>query len=159
MGTAVEKLLVRTREASENVALTRAHAGETVVHALRSLEQSLIEALDGDSLRGFSKKIGYGCDGNTLVPTVDRWLPADGREVIIVDKHGHFAMASRLDALSSNVRPVRDDELRAEWLDPIVRSLSLILARHIERSEKTAENYVRTSELAQVLTKMVAELP
>lgn len=165
----MDELFRRTERASDEVAVTRADASESVVSLLRGLEKRLRDALDGDSLRGLVD-LGNGCvganltmvyffngepfgtmtkDGRTLY-CIDRWLPLgiDGRVVLICDKHGLFLMARRTGD-GYETRPVRDDEIRAEWLDLVPRALEVVLERHLDRTLRTAASYSATADLAR----------
>jgi hypothetical protein len=157
----LDDLLRQTSEAGEAVALKRAEASESVVNVIRTLERKLIDALDGECLRGLVSLAGApgGRDrfyGAQLVSNnID--LPLNDRAVLCVDKSGEFVIARRFDGVPYwAARPVMDLEIRVEWLGLVTQSLQKVLERHIARSARTEANYRATAELAEKLARNVA---
>jgi hypothetical protein len=162
----MDELFRRTRQASESVAEDRATAAASTVNVLRELERRLVDALDGDSLRGLSNICTYQGSGRDrsherfyaaqlAVPDIDMQLPVH-KDVLCVDKHGRFVLARRVSVAPFwESRATVDADLRAEWLEAVTQALQAVLTRHLERTERTAKNYRQTAELAEKLAHAV----
>ncbi len=153
--------------ASAAVVTARTAARQKVVRAIRDVESRLIAALEGDVLRGVVNLV----PGDLLEPYqavrvngdarfgIDSYLPSDGRPVLVIEKTGHLAMAwveqgrGVVDGRphffpTVGRRPVRDDELQAQDLEPLARAVRAALDRHVQRAERTARSYERAGALA-----------
>lgn len=158
----MDDLFRRTRQASEAVAEDRAQASESAVNVLRELEKRMVEALDGDSLRGLANLVNVAGSARDraferfyaaqlTVPDIDMQLPMH-KDVLCVDKHGRFVMARRISVSPYwSALPSEDSELRAEWLGVVSHALQTVLTRHLERTERTARNYRTIDDLAEKL--------
>lgn len=84
---------------------------------------------------------------------IDAFLPHD-REVLAWSQRGQLIMI-RLSGTRWEVRAVRDDELRTEHTEPIVRAAYAALERHVTRTDRTVANYERVSKLASRLLDLM----
>lgn len=136
-------------------------ARSAAVEAIRSLEQRLVEALGGESLRGLPNLAPRGPEFYAArVNAFSRHgsgghLPKDGRSVLVLGRDGRLLVASwnvenfvrRGDFVEA--RPVRDDELIAEDAEAFSRLVTEVLEKHIALAERRTEALVRAEDLAQ----------
>lgn len=157
----IDKLMVEATQASERAISARENAREDAVKAIRELEARLVEALDGDTLRGISRlqEGDTGIQGINVRGAgkfgIDTYLPTDGREVLIISKGGRLQMASVNGGVEKEqARDAFDAELTAQDLEPIASAMQKALERHIVRAERTEKNYVRVTDLCEKLASV-----
>lgn len=156
----MDELLARARQVSAKVRRDRERAVTSAMVMIRTLEARIHDALEGDTLRGMKSLIPgempyYGANLSGHKVNIDKYLPEDGREVLILDKHGKFYMAHGVFPWRVEVRPVEDEDVRATDLDHISRAIQEVLGRHIVRSERTAASYRAVEELSDRLANAI----
>ena len=166
----IDELLVDAERVSTSVEEQRTHARLRTVAVVREMERRLITALDGDTVRGLNN-LAPG-DGPPLKAArvhgktphfIDTFIPLDGREALILDKHGMLMLARRsfengvatIDHAGRewSTRALRDDEIVAQDLADIARTFRIVTERHVAHSDKQAASYARTSALAGQLAE------
>ena len=164
----LEGLFMRAARASELCMVVRDEAREQAVVAIRDIERRLREAIAGDTLRGL-RNLYRQFDGRDIFgapprlaarivrgrgPVEDRRVDAPiefGTREWVWTKAGALACwAVSLDGVFSE-RPLEDEELLAQDLEPVAATVAHVLARHCERAERTAANYERLAELAAAI--------
>lgn len=138
------------------VGAKQATARMSAVRVIRALETALQTALDGDKIRGLSNIAGNDPGPSFQAARIrtdkgfglDEFLPEDGREVLCLSKVGDLVMAKRAPVGGVTSRHVRDDELQAQDLEPVVRVVQSALERHITRASRTAAGYDRVNALS-----------
>lgn len=156
--TKVDELLAQTREAGERLDEVRTDAVDGAVMALRELETKVQEALGEDTLRGMVDLVPgasercYGAQLSAKKYGVDTELPDDGREVLCMNKAGCVVWMRRISTPAAwGARPLKDDEIRAEFLEPATRAVQTILERHLARTARTHANYEAVAQLSAKL--------
>jgi len=156
-------LLKRTQAASAHVVYVRSTARLEALRAIRELEKALQSALAGDTIRGMPDALSFRHDPPLQalrVGSETNWLPLDGREVLLLSRQGALVMGctfTRRDGTgrSFEVRPVANEELRAQDLEHVTRTVQRALEGHLAHTQRVAANYETTSALAQTLAKAV----
>lgn len=153
------------REVSLRVATVRHEARERSVAAIRSLEAKLREVLAGESLRGLvdlapsstSPFVAARVSGKSSVGIgkIDKILPSDGRESLVILRDGTIAVAMVSADGSVDSAPAEDEDLLVEDLEPLVAAVASVLRRYVEKSERTAVNYARALEFARRVSSMI----
>lgn len=134
---------------------------ESTVSTLRALEQRLVEALNGEHLRGLvsladSRPHFYAARVHgSARHGIDTFLPP-GEECLVLGKVGLLLWA-RYEKLFGEVhwRAVQDEELRREDLEPAVLAVAEALRRHLGRVEELT---VRNARLADLSLRVSAAL-
>jgi hypothetical protein len=151
---AIPRLFERVSHASGNLRVVREGAREKAAQAIRALEHALVEALDGESLKGLREiGVGYqaarvrGKDPFEELPEPKPFEP-EGREVLVVTPSGTLAMVKRYRIGWGNERAAEDQDLLIEDVADLGRLFERILAEHIERARKSAETFSRLELLA-----------
>jgi hypothetical protein len=153
---AIPRLFERVSHASGNLRVVREGAREKAVQAIRALEHALVEALDGENLKGL-REIGAGYQaarvrGQDPFEELPEPKPfeSQGREVLVVTSSGTLAMARSCRAFRQGAaeRVAEDADLLIEDVQDLGRLFELILGEHIERARKSAETFSRLELLA-----------
>jgi hypothetical protein len=151
-------LLTKTRTASAHVVYVRSTARVEAIRAIRELEKALQAALAGDTIRGLPDALSFRHDPPLQalrVGSETNWLPLDGREVLLLSRRGELLFGRVLGQGRYCTREVGDEELRAQDLEHVTRTVQRALVTHLARTEKVAANYETASNLAQTLAKAV----
>jgi hypothetical protein len=160
-------LLDEAAEASEMTARERARARDAAQEAAKRLEAALTEALDGEPLRGM-RNLGSGnapLYGARLRGDPDAKLawpnePDEVAESLVLLPSGALAVAQCVTdehgrTLDAEVRDPFEIDIRAEDAEAFVRTLSVVLRRHIEASKKAQARYARTQKLADQVRRIL----
>ena len=154
----MDDLMASAANASAKAMTSREDARVFAVRTIRILEARVQSTIAGDTIRGLSSLVGSDF-GNFPAARVHgtrhgirELLPLDGREVMVVTKNGHLAMARiNREVRCVDLRFAEDEELTAQDLEPFVRAIARALEQHVVRAEKTAANYLRTLDLAHAI--------
>jgi hypothetical protein len=141
--------------ATHRLAAVRDFAREEAVAAVRVLEARLRDALAGEKLRGLSnltpwlpsRYVAARVGGGDRYG-IDRNLPDDGREAIVVTRDGTLAVA-RVDGTAVVEREVEDDDIFAEDHEAVARAVLEVLERYVSGAGKAERNYARAGDLAR----------
>lgn len=138
--------------------------------AIRTLEEALVEALHGETLRGLpnlgtgrSPMIGANLRGNHDGRVA---FPRDGQEMgtptVILRSNGRLAVAwtARMAGTTAPLfdfvyRAAEDDDLRVEDLPSFLALLPKVLTDHLSRVERTQTSFVELRDLAHRVLDLV----
>lgn len=157
------ELLADARERGDALVEARDEAFKVCFPAIRALEKALVDALDGEVLRGLPN-LGAGSGGVVFYAARVRGgrasepLPtyAPTKRVLVLRKDGRLAIARRVDLPGSEL--ARDEELLAEDLAAFCALLLAVLKRHLDVSAATEDRYRSlTSAAARVLVMLGPE--
>ena len=143
--------------ASAKISVARTTAKIETIELLRGFERAVQEALVGDKLRGMKSLLPSECVSfqaaaiGTGKHGINTFLPMDGRPMLVWTKRGELHVATRR-GRSAESRPIRDDELMAQDLDPVMRALDEVLLRHLEHAEESLRSYRAVLDLASRLS-------
>ncbi len=158
----ISDLMGATARASADVMTSREDARLVAVKTIRDLEQKVIDAIAGDTIRGLCDLTpsprGTGLQAVRVHATPRRGHdePLDDRWVTIITKNGTLARARRTDSDPGwAVFPCGDVDIVAQDLEPYVRAVQHILERHISRAERTTSNYLRVTLLATKISNAI----
>ena len=154
------KLLEQTRDGGELLREAREKARPACIAAVRKLEAALVEALDGEKLKGLPKldetERARFYAARARGKRIDERLT--DKEVLVVAQDGRLHMASVRPEVSGaflgspvESRPAADDELLAEDVEDVARAVEEVLGRHLALIAKSAERYERLADLARKL--------
>jgi hypothetical protein len=150
---AIPRLLEDTAAASAALRLTRERTRVSAVAAIRRLERALVEALDGETLKGLREIApGYsaarvrGSDDSLPEP---KTFEAYGRSVLVVDATGDLVMATRRRVGGVCVRRATDEDLLLEDVESVARVFTRVLTEHVERARRSAEKFDALDVLAR----------
>lgn len=140
--------------------LHRERANETARETIALLERRLVEALDGEALKGMSSLLP-----NASFPALrvrqgsgrfgaQEYLPRDGREVLVLRVDGTLAFARRSGEAAELRRPAQD-ELRADDFEPYVRTVQEAVEAHLARTGRRDAHYARVEEIATRIASVV----
>lgn len=154
---ASDRQLIDVRVGQERHRDVQERAAAQSISAIRAIESRLVEALDGERLRGLPN---LGNDEHRFHAARVRGryasevLPFDGREILVVDGDGWivFAAFSRQGVVTKRAL---DDELLAEDVALLSERAQQILAAHLSRLERSTARYEKLEELA---TRLVGVL-
>lgn len=143
----------------------RGVANGEALSAIRAIEARLREALGGETLKGLPNLLPDGTRpfhglrlNNGGRHGTAEYLPRDGREVLALSRDGTIVMVAR-DVVHGEVLPsirqAGDENLRADMLEPIVRSVQEALDGHLLRSEKRGVAHEETRKLAEKIAAAV----
>lgn len=157
------ELLGAARRENEELRESQERARPACVRAVRKLEAALVEALDGEKLRGLPM-LYFSPDKRLRLfgarargPEMDSRLPLDGRSVMVFGEDGRLRMALRdLVANCYRVRPVEDSELLYEDVEDAGRVVAALLRVHVDSVRGRSEKYRRFEAMAERLEAAVA---
>lgn len=148
-------------ESTRTLSEVRVNARAKVVAAIRSIERKLVEALAGERLRGtprFTTRDAKSPFWGVRIGTRRRSGQLDGvREVLVLTDRGRLVAAKQRADGGVDHRLVYDDELIAEDLEPVMRSVREALERHVVASGKRAGELDRVATLADKITTALGE--
>jgi hypothetical protein len=159
------KLFDRVAGASADLRAVREGARERAIVAVRALERRLVEALDGETLKGL-REIGPGYQAARVRgkdPYEELPEPREfeqGREVLVVTSTGELEMASvsrRVLPWRVEARPVADEDFLIEDVEALGVLFERVLSEHIERAKKSAEKFARLEELARQVSEALRQ--
>lgn len=160
---AMPKLFERVSDASGQLRAVREDAREKAVRAIRALERALVDALDGELLKGLREiRPGYqaarvrGKDPFEELPQ-PKPFENEGREVLVLESNGHLCMSCAGRNLRHSVvsRLADDADLLVEDVENLGRLYERILAEHIERARRSAETFDRYAALAAQVSEVL----
>lgn len=124
--------------------------------AIRSMESSVVKALDSEPLRGL---VDLNPSGERFLAAhvqangrhgVDTFLIPGGKPVLVIGIDGcivrAFSTGRRVTA-----SPVVDDDLATVDVESVARAYIYVLERHVARSDRTARTRTRTIDLANAI--------
>lgn len=163
------RLFANVQEATRTLAEVRGSARTAAVRAVRALEAALRRALEGHALRGL-KNLGHGsalfyaARVRAAVDSRLAWpVEADSCvEALCILPTGQLAIAQcRTDAhgacLDPTWRPATDDDLIAEDVEALTRTLAVVLPRHIAAAEQARERYDKLRALAARIEELASQ--
>lgn len=143
------------------------------IDAIRTIEQTLVEALRGETLRGLPN-LGTGTTpfhgANVRAGAYDTKVsfPRDGQDMgtptLIIRSDGRLAVAWTLRQASPRgvvplfeftYRGAEDDDLRVEDLGALLTVLPKVLTDHLAKVEKTQSTYEAVKDLAHRVLDLV----
>lgn len=147
----------------------RNEANGRVAKTVRLLEERLQEALkeSGGYLLGMPSLLP---DGGYRARRIlaggkfgaSEFLPLDGRRVLVLADSGVLAWASRVDGAPGDVPaftvaapPVADEDIRADWLSPFMRTVQEALESHLVKMAERDQNYDAVKKLAETLVDVI----
>lgn len=141
----------------------RVEAREGAIRLLRELERRLQQALGGSQLRGLPRLlppeapsfVGARVRGDDRFG-IGSYLPRDGRPALVWTAAGALEWAWRTPAGVEH-RPVQDEEIAAEDLEPAAVALRDALSIHVERTERTRADYLAVTDLVRRLDAALGE--
>jgi hypothetical protein len=158
---ATDVLLGQARSAGSVLAHGRSEARTAAARAIYALEQALVEALQGQALRGL-KNLGQGNAPFYAArvrgePDTKLAWPAEPESVaesLCILPGGQLAMVAcatddRAACLDPVTRPVTENDLLAEDVEALALKLATILPRHIAAAERARERYAKLHALAE----------
>jgi len=167
--SATRQLLDDARSAAQGLATVRDDARMAAIRAIRQLEAALLEALDGQSLRGL-KNLGQGnapiyaarVRGEPHTKLAWPTEPDSVVESLCITPSGSLVMfqcatdehGAGLDPTS---RPAADTDFRAEDIEALTRTLAGILPRHIQAAEQARERYQGIQALSARIERIIEE--
>jgi len=166
----IEDLLAEAEQASGALMVRREGARDSAVAALRALEERMQAAIAGDTLRGLSD-LAYDPTGRSRDSTplqaaniygdrrygIDAVAPVNGKPTLVWTKDAVLALMWRV-GVGVETRPVGDEELTAQDLEPAMRAAHTVLERHVMRAEKTHATYERVDALAKKVLESMGGL-
>jgi len=166
----LEQLLTMVQSASMTAEAARESALPAAVEACRTLELALKEALCGDPLRGlknigprgeklYAARIRTGPD--TKVPFSND--PQRGSQnYLCISPKGVLVNVYWADDPDSGVlwltsEPAGDDDLRIDDVRALVRTLAVVLPRHVSTAESTSQRYNKLKQLSRRICDVAKE--
>ena len=115
--------------------------------AIARVEKALVEALDGEAMRGLPELGGrvFGLRVEVEASTFAR-LPRN-RRVLILDRFGCLRAAT-LFPEGAHVEGPEEGEVVASTLDPYLRTVQRGIALHLESATKRTEAFTKIAALA-----------
>jgi hypothetical protein len=150
--------LVGVRAGQDDLAAAREGAREAAVSAIRAVEGALVEALQGEHLRGLpnlgtSDRRFYGLRVRSSDENAGEQLFSE--RVLVLTKEGRLALAHWvLDGMSLDVKDARDEDLLAEDLEHVLRTTARAAAAHGIAIGRTTDRFLR---IASAAARVLAE--
>jgi hypothetical protein len=151
--------------ASTTLRSSRERARVRAIAAVRGMEQALVDALEGETLKGLREVVpGYYAARARYTGKKDTYLPFEplpdpksgadyGREVLVVTASGVLEMARAVrhghGVFGAESRVAADVDLVIEDVEHLGRLFPRLLAEHIERSRRTSMRFMRLEDVAQ----------
>jgi hypothetical protein len=162
--TLPEELIDDVAFASTHLRSLRERARVLAIAAVRGMERSLVDALEGETLKGLREVVpGYRAARARSTSKRDEYSPFEplpepkagqehGREVLVVTADGVLEMARsvRRDRhFWAESRRAEDADLVVEDVEHLARLFPRLLADHIEHSRRTSIRFMRLEDVAQ----------
>ena len=156
----LDELLDDVTHHAASLSESRLDVRASAVSAIRAIEARLVEALAGERLRGLPN-LGTRLDPFYAQRVLSKHstgarLPPDGREVLAIHTDGRLIVVSWRVGRVVN-RPLVDDEIVLEDLEPYVRIVGDILERFVALSERRTARIDRAGDLARRLIEVAEE--
>jgi hypothetical protein len=163
----VEDGLEGVRSGQDELAAAREEARERAVSAIRAVESALVEALQGEHLRGLpnlgtAERRFYGVRVRSSDENAGESVRYEERAVqtLIVAKDGQLAFARARAPDGEDglvVVPARDEDLLAEDLEHVLRTVARVAAQHGVAVGRSTDRFLKiSSAAARVLSEFGA---
>lgn len=151
------------------MARERRAAHAAAVGAIRDITYAVRQALHGEALRGLPNLSSYSTSPyrGVLVRCKhgawDRGLPRPrrgeqwGRPALVYQMDGHLALARQDRAGDINVRPILDEELRAEDAELVAGAVSHALDLHLSHVERRTRRYAEMRRISETIRTALAK--
>jgi len=153
-------------QSSREVAQTRDDLRPKAVAAVREIEAALLEALNGEPLRGLRNLGGSAMFVAARVRgKPNKKLPGPNaqkgeRDWLCLNAKGQLVIAWWEDVNDDEVeireRPVRDDELIASDVEDLLTTIQYVLPQHIERAVRAKARYDKAAALVERVNVVLA---
>lgn len=145
---------------------SQADARASALVAIRAIERALVEALNGEYLRGLPNIAPKGdkapCHGFNLRTKSGAEAISRSGSSLILARDGRFyvALAAKLPGtFAVFMRLVGDVELAAEDLETIAPRVEEAIRIHVQRSERASARYRRVEQLGVKISEALSALP
>src|SRR5580704_11578514 len=156
--------MARIPEAQERVAIARGDARERAILAIRAIEGALLEALEGEHLRGLLNlgdrvekfhgvRVRHGDAKATLSLTSDERPLVLGKEGLLVFARWAYGGEGRRDRIE--IEAAQDDELLVEDLESMIRTVRAVVEGHVAALGRTSDKFRQIVGLADLVLEQL----
>lgn len=158
MRTSAEAI-ARVRALTPVLAETRREASEQADAVIRGVEEALVGALGGDTLRGMpdlapgrgfhARRVhANGREGSAAQLVWGKWVP-------VITSKGRLVWAKVGDHREPVAREPDEGELNADLLGPYLDAVQAALEDHLARTERRVQSYEAASDLARKIASVI----
>lgn len=164
------KVLEDAGAASEELRSARSRARAEALAAIHEMEGALLEALDGETLKGVREIVpgyaavrarAFGAKEKNLAEPLPEPKPGElfGRWVLVVSDRGTLEMARtyrKVGRLGVESRQAEDEDLLIEDVEHLATLFAKLLGEHVERSRRSAARFGRLEGIARSISAALA---